>query len=75
MKFEINKKNRSFTISGITPEQMGVLCFLVNTAKDYTSSMVAKKMLEEDGFVDLGNIGVVSFEKEEVEILSKMPQF
>lgn len=69
MKTTFNKKSDSFTISGLTAEQIGVIAFLVNRAQELTCGKHEEKMLEEDGFIDLASIGCITFDKDEVDTL------
>lgn len=72
MKTTFNKKSNSFTISGITGEQMQLLAYLVNQSKFLTTGQHEEKMLEEFGFINIGEVGCVCFDKEEVETLHTM---
>lgn len=72
MKTTFNKKSNSFTISNITAEQMQVLAYLVNQAKSFTTGQHEEKLLEEDGFINITEIGCIVFDKEEVDTLHTM---
>lgn len=72
MKTTFNEKSNNFTISNITGEQMQVLSYLVNQAKFLTTGQHEENILKEQGFINLGEIGCITLEKEEVETLHSM---
>lgn len=69
MTTTFNQKTQTFTIKGITAEQLSILAYLVNSAQEYTTGQQEEKILAEDGVIDITTIGCITFDAEEVNTL------
>lgn len=69
MTTTFNQRSQTFTIKGITAEQLSILAYLVNSAKEYTTGQQEEKTLAEDGVIDITTIGCITFDAEEVDTL------
>lgn len=69
MTTTFNQRSQTFTIKGITTEQLSIIAYLVNSAQEYTTGQQEEKTLAEDGFIDITTIGCITFDTEDVDTL------
>lgn len=69
MKTIFNAKDDTYTLKGITSEQIEIICQLVNTAQMLTARPNAREAVKNDGAVNLGELGTIFLSEKDIDVL------
>ena len=69
MKTTFNAKTDTYTISGITAEQIEVICYLVNNMQTLTAQQRIQEIVKKHGKVMFAELNNIEMTESDIDIL------